>query len=143
MNVEPDRAQRLTWPLAAWQTASQRIDTVQPRTIGFVIQERAGRLFIVDARTGQDVYSPPDQLRRPSYPWWSGPPRTSFTLGPPRGGGSELHQLWVLLNAFEAQHEHVRANNRALMLFKQSWMASELDVVWIVPPDTRTILYTF
>ena len=65
-----------------------------------------------------------------------------FTVVSLRSGG-ELHQLWVLLNAFEAQHEHVRANNRALMLLKQFWMASELGVVWIVPPGTRTFVYTF
>ncbi len=27
----------------------------------------------------------PGRLRRPSYPWWSSPPHTNFTLGPPRG----------------------------------------------------------
>ncbi len=37
----------------------------------------------------------PGRLRRPSYLWWSSPPHTNFTLGPPRGGrsGPELPSL--------------------------------------------------
>lgn len=63
VNIEPDLAQRLRWPLAAWQSAFQRIATVQAKAKAFAVRERAGRLFIIDVRTAQDVYSPPDFLQ--------------------------------------------------------------------------------
>jgi hypothetical protein len=102
-----------------------------------IATERIGRL--AHGRVCLDVTG---ELINEIADWLENHPGLPFTVVSLRSGG-ELHQLWVLLNAFEAQHEHVRVNNRALMLFKQSWMASELDVVWIVPPNTRTILYTF
>jgi len=74
--------------------------------------------------------------------WFEDHPGLPFTIILLRSGG-QLHQLWVLLNAVEARHEDVRRNNQALMRLKMAWKALELGVIWEVPADTRTFLYTF
>ncbi len=56
--------------------------------------------------------------------------------------GGRLRKLWVLFSAVEAQREDVRRSNDALMLFKATWDVFERGVQWLVPPDSRTVLYT-
>ncbi len=53
-----------------------------------------------------------------------------------------LQKLWLLFNAVEAQREDVRRSNDALMLFNVTWDVSERGIQWLVPPDSRTVLYT-
>lgn len=56
--------------------------------------------------------------------------------------GGRLQKLWVLFSAVEAQRKDVQKCNDALMLFKATWDVSERGVQWLVPPDSRTVLYT-
>ena len=63
VKVEPNRAQRLSWPVSAWQNAFQRVAQSQTRPGSFALQEREGRFVVVHVETGREVYSPPDFLR--------------------------------------------------------------------------------
>ena len=63
VNALPNRAERLRWPMSAWQNAFQRIAAPQAGTAAFALQERAGRFVVVAVATGQEVYSPPDFIQ--------------------------------------------------------------------------------